>query len=172
MAGHRSKSIVPQNAGDLRASKIRRATRSDWNVLVDHRHRMFAEIGGRTRQQLAAHDRLYRRWMRRRIASGELVLLVIEVPGTGVVASGGVWFRPDQPRPESPQLQVPYVLSMYTEPGFRGRGLARRIVGEAVRISRRRGYRRVVLHAAPRARSLYRKAGFERTWEMRRELGR
>jgi GNAT superfamily N-acetyltransferase len=150
--------------------KLRRASSSDWKILVDHRHRMFGEIGGRTAHQLAAHDRLYRKWMKQRISSGELVLLVIETPGGRIVASGGIWFRSEQPRPESARLQVPYLLSMYTEPEFRGRGLARRIVREAVRICRRRGYRRVVLHAAPRARPLYRKAGFERTWEMRREL--
>jgi GNAT superfamily N-acetyltransferase len=170
MAGRRTGSTASRIHRDLGQLKFRRATPSDWKVLVDHRHRMFAEIGGKTARQLSAHDRLYLRWMKPRIRSGELVSLVIDTPDHGIVASGAIWFRPEQPRPETTRLDVPYLLSMYTEPEFRGRGLARRIVQEAVRICRRRGCRRVVLHAAPRARRLYEKAGFERTWEMRREL--
>jgi GNAT superfamily N-acetyltransferase len=141
----------------------------DWKVLVDHRHRMFAEMGGRTHQRLTAHDRVYRRWMGSRLASGELIVLAIEAPGRGIVASGGIWFRPEQPRPETSRQDVPYLLSMYTEPEFRGQGLAARIVREAVRICRRKGYKRITLHAAPRARPLYEREGFERTWEMRLE---
>jgi len=158
--------------GGRRRWRLRRASGSDWKVLVDHRHRMFAELGGRTPRQLAVHDGLYKRRMLPRLNSGELVELLIEAPGTGVVASGGIWFRPEQPRPEAAQLDIPYLLSMYTEPEFRGQGLAGRIVREAVRICRAQGYGRVVLHAAPPGRRLYRRAGFERTWEMRLALRR
>jgi hypothetical protein len=35
---------------------------------------------------------------------------------------------------------------------------------------RRRGLSRITLHASPFGRSVYRKLGFERTWEMRRVL--
>jgi GNAT superfamily N-acetyltransferase len=61
---------------------------------------------------------------------------------------------------------------MYTEPEYRGHGLAGRIVRETVRICRARGFVQVTLHAARRARPMYRRLGFERTWEMRRELSR
>lgn len=151
---------------------LRTATGADWRVLVAHRHQMWAEIGGRTARELATHDRAYRRWALPRLKSGELVALVIESPGGGIAASGAVWFRPDQPRPGLSQLDAPYILSMYTEPRFRRHGLARRIVREALRICRKRGYRRVVLHAAPKGRRLYRTEGFERTWEMRITLER
>jgi GNAT superfamily N-acetyltransferase len=100
------------------------------------------------------------------------VALVVEALGGAIVASGGVWFRSEQPRPENSRQTVPYILSMYTEPEYRGRGLAGRIVREAVRICRARGFARVALHAARRARPMYRRLGFERTWEMRRELSR
>lgn len=131
---------------------------------------MFAEIGGRTPRQLQAHDREYRKWVVPRLRSGEVLALILEVPVVGPVASGGIWFRPEQPRPEAPRPIVPYLMSMYTEPVFRRRGLARRIVLEAVRLARGRGYRRVVLHAAPKARPLYRGLGFDRGWEMRLDL--
>ncbi len=131
---------------------------------------MFAEIGGRTPRQLAAHSPVYARWLRPRLKSGEIIVLLAEVPDHGIVASGGIWFRAEQPRPEVPQFRVPYLVSMYTLPEFRGQGIARRIVREALRICRARGYARVALHAAPGARRLYRSLGFERSWEMRRAL--
>ena len=168
-------SVAPQPA--MRAPrpprwKLRRASDAEWRLLVDHRHRMWADIGGRTPSQLLAHDKVYRRWLRPRIRSGEVILLVVEVRNRGVVASGGVWFRAEQPRPGAPQFTVPYLFSMFTEPEFRGRGCAGRIVREAIRICRRRGFPRVVLHAAPPARRLYRTLGFERAWEMRIALRR
>ena len=128
---------------------------------------MFAEIGGRTPRQLTAHDAVYRKWMLPRIASGEVLVLAAETTGHKIVASGAIWFRPEQPRPGAPQQTVPYLFSMFTEPEYRRQGLARRIVREALRICRTRGYTRVVLHAAPTGRLLYRGLGFERTWEMR-----
>ncbi|MCI4352767.1 MAG: GNAT family N-acetyltransferase [Thermoplasmata archaeon] len=149
---------------------MRRASVSEGKLLVDHRHRMWEDVGGRTPKQLTAHDPVYRRWILPRVRTGEVIVLVIESPGRGVVASGGIWFRPEQPRPGAPESTVPYLFSMYTEPEFRGRGLARRIVREALRLSRRRGYARVLLHAAPLGRPVYRSLGFERSWEMRRPL--
>jgi GNAT superfamily N-acetyltransferase len=139
---------------------------------VDHRHRMWAEIGGRTPRQLAVHDGVYRRWILPRLRSGEVTVILMEEPGRRVIASGGIWFRPEQPRPGAPRSSVPYLFSMYTEPEFRRRGLAQRIVREAVRICRARGYRRVVLHAAPHGRPLYQGLGFQRAWEMRLDFRR
>jgi GNAT superfamily N-acetyltransferase len=72
-----------------------------------------------------------------------------------------------QPRPGLPARLEPYLLSMYTDPAYRGRGLASRIVRATMTWARRNGYRRMTLHAAPLGRGVYRKHGFERTWEMR-----
>ena len=149
---------------------LRKASTSDLKVLVEHRHRMWVELWKPSPRQMAMHDRSYRRWLLPRLRSGELVALVIEGPAHRVLASGGIWFRPDQPRPGLTQLTVPYLLSMYTEPEHRGRGFAGRIVHEAVRLCRQRGFLRVLLHAAPLGRRVYREAGFKRTWEMRLDL--
>jgi GNAT superfamily N-acetyltransferase len=133
---------------------------------------MFAEIGGRPPKQLRAHDPVYRRWILPRLRSGEIVMLLAQTADHRTVASGGIWFRPEQPRPGAPRTTVPYLFSMFTEPEYRRRGLARRIVRETLRICRKLGYARVVLHAAPKGRALYRGIGFERSWEMRIALRR
>jgi GNAT superfamily N-acetyltransferase len=59
---------------------------------------------------------------------------------------------------------------MYTEPGWRGLGLGSRIIGEAVKWTKRNGYTHLRLHASFRGRSLYLQQGFKRTWEMKLKL--
>ncbi|MGP8076307.1 MAG: GNAT family N-acetyltransferase [Thermoplasmata archaeon] len=145
----------------------RRTTVADVPLLADHRHRMWTEIGNRTEAEITEHDARYRRWTRPRLRSEELVGFVAESPKGTVVGSGIVWFRSDQPRPKIPTLTIPYILSMYTEVDWRGRGIASGIVRRLVAECRTRGYPSVVLHASEQGRSVYRRLGFERTWEMR-----
>ena len=145
----------------------RRATNADIRVLVDHRHRMWSDIGNRTEAEITEHDSRYRRWARNRLRSGELRGCVAESPDGLAIASGLVWFRPDQPRPKLLTLVSPYILSMYTEPAWRGRGIATRIVRQLITLCREDGYPNAELHASRLGRRVYRRVGFERTWEMR-----
>jgi GNAT superfamily N-acetyltransferase len=53
---------------------------------------------------------------------------------------------------------------LYTEPAFRGRGIGKRLVEEAVRFSRASGYRRIILwtqDCLTSARRIYQSAGFQ-----------
>lgn len=118
---------------------------------------------------MARHDRAYRTWVRPRLRSGEVIALIAELP-EGPVASGVLWWREDQPRPGVGVVRLPYVMSVYTEPKLRGRGLASRIVQELVRAARAGGASRITLHASDMGRSVYAQLGFERTWEMRKWL--
>ncbi len=148
--------------------KIRMATRRDIPALVQHRRRMFEDLGGNP-APTEADDLRYRAWLRARTKSGRFVAFVAEGKGR-VVAGGAVWLREVQPRPGQPERILPYLLSMYTEPEFQGRGLAARIVNSAAAWSRSRGYSKMFLHASRFGRPLYRKLGWERTWEMKFEL--
>lgn len=145
----------------------RKATIADLPLLVDHRHRMWSDIATRSEREITEHDARFRRWARSLLASGELIGCMAESPAGSVVGSGCVWFHPDQPRPGIPSLVSPYILSMYTEPAWRGRGIATRIVRELVRECRRAGYPNVELHGSRFGRRIYSRLGFERTWEMR-----
>src|SRR5437879_5278487 len=65
------------------------------------------------------------------------------------VAGGGcVWLQPVQPRPHRASMVQPYLLSMYTEPGFRRRGVASMVVKEAMGWCRKNKYERLMLHAS------------------------
>jgi len=145
----------------------RRTTVADLDVLTEQRHLMWTAIGHRTEEEITEHDGRYRRWMRPRLASGEVVGFVARSPDGTPVGSGLVWFRSDQPRPKIPTLTIPYILSMYTAEDWRGKGIASGIVRRLVAECRVQGQPSVVLHASEQGRSVYQHLGFERTWEMR-----
>jgi GNAT superfamily N-acetyltransferase len=149
---------------------VRRASLRDLDLLVRHRRTMWADIGGYSEAELRAADPVYRRWARTRLGSGALVFWIVAVDGADA-ASGGVWLQPVQPRPRWPRGIQPYLLSMYTEPEFRGRGFGRRIVQAATAWVKNEGYPRFTLHASVQGRGLYEGLGWERTWEMKIELG-
>lgn len=152
--------------------RIRRATTRDLDILVDQRRKMFEEIRPRTPEEHAIGDRAYRAWARRLMQAREFVGFLAVTPAGRVVAGGCVWLQPGQPHPGSAAPFTPYLLSMYTEPEYRDRGIATRLVREAVRWARERGYRRMTLHASRFARRMYLRFGWERTWEMRVDLRR
>jgi GNAT superfamily N-acetyltransferase len=132
---------------------------------------MWEEIGGRTRADLDRGDPEYGRWVRREVAARRFVGFVVEDEGGRPAGSGGIWLSPVHPRPgRLRRLSMPYILSMYTDPEFRRRGVARRIVLAMVRWARSRRYRRIYLHASRMGRGVYAGLGFVPGSEMRREL--
>lgn len=128
---------------------------------------MWEDMG--VREDLDGADRVYRAWARTRLRKGTLQAWVAEASGE-IVAGGALWLQPVQPRPGFPQGLTPYLLSMYTEPAWRGRGIARRIVQRAIAWCRAQGYPRTTLHASEMGRSVYEALGYERTWEMKLQL--
>jgi GNAT superfamily N-acetyltransferase len=139
----------------------------DLDVLVRHRRGMWEEISDRTPREHDAADRAYRTWARTRLKDGRLVGFVATSADGTAAASGCLWMRENQPRPGWQDEVLPYLLSMFTEPAYRGKGLATRIVREAIAWAKAHGYTRMTLHASRFGRKMYRDLGFERTWEMR-----
>jgi GNAT superfamily N-acetyltransferase len=146
--------------------EIRRATAKDLELLVEHRHMMFEEMASPTADELSVHDESYRSWarelMKRRLLHG----YVVESNSGKPAASGCVWLREMQPSPGHPHGMVPYVLSMYTRPEFRRKGLASMIIEEAMEWARKRGCYKIMLHASSTGRKVYSQLGWKRTWEM------
>ena len=62
------------------------------------------------------------------------------------------------------------VVSMWTEPSHRRRGLGNRVMDAILQWCRARGIRRLTLHASTEGRPLYERFGFRPTNEMRLEL--
>ena len=119
--------------------RIRRASIRDLRTLVHHRHSMLAEMAPATPRQLAAIDRAYARFVRREMKAKQLICFLVETGEDKIAAGGAIWLRETPPRIDFPGGRIPYLMSMYTEPAYRGQGLATLIVNESVKWSRERG---------------------------------
>jgi GNAT superfamily N-acetyltransferase len=146
--------------------KIRRASMRDVGILVEHRHRMFEEMISPTVEESRLHDEAYEAWAKDMMRRKLLHVYIAETRDGRTAASGGVWLREMQPSPGHPHGMVPYVLSVYTRPEFRRKGLASMIVEEAMEWGRKKGYYKMVLHASLTGRKVYSQLGWKRTWEM------
>ncbi|HLM91203.1 MAG TPA: GNAT family N-acetyltransferase [Thermoplasmata archaeon] len=146
--------------------RFRRAALSDLDLLVEHRLAMWRDIGTRSEDSLRDHAPVYRRWIRALLARGEVEAVIAEVPGRPV-GSGALWWMPAHPRPGLPDPVEPYLMSMYTDPEYRGAGLATDIVLALLDRARQRGAFRALLHASTQGRPVYKRLGFEPTTEMR-----
>ncbi len=132
---------------------------------------MWEEIGGFTAAELDRADGAYRRWVERERRAHRFRAYVVEEPPGRPVASGALWRSPAQPRPGAlARESMPYLLSMYTDPAERGRGIASDLVCAMVDWARAHGYRRVYLHASKLGRGVYARLGFEDGNEMRLDL--
>jgi len=157
------------NPARVPKATVRTATVKDLDLLVRHRHSMWAAISDIPIRDLDAADRVYRRWARVRMRSNRLAGFIVEVGGIPV-ASGCVWLMAVQPRPRREGTTAAYLLSMFTVPGHRGKGHATRVVRAAIRWAKARGISVILLHASDVGEPVYRRLGFERTGEMRRIL--
>jgi len=150
--------------------RIRRARLVDLEHLVSQRRAMWVEIGIKDKQELDSADREYRRWARNGLRKGTLLAWIVKDEESQVAGGGCLWLQPIQPRPGIRTSFQPYLLSMYTEPRFRGKGVASKIVEEAKRWSKTKGFPQLVLHASKMGRRVYSGRGFKRSWEMRANL--
>lgn len=128
---------------------------------------MWKDIGGHTKEELDAADRVYRRWARERLKSGKLAGFIVESAKGEPLSSGCVWLMEAQPRPRWKGTTFGYLLSMYTEPEHRIKGYGTRIVREAIRWAREQGCAGMSLHASRMGFAVYEREGFKRTHEMR-----
>jgi len=149
---------------------VKVATAEDIDVLVRQRHMMFEDMRPRTLDEHKIGDRAYRKWALQKMRKG-LMRCYLVTDGKGkIVGGGGIWLREVQPSPGHPSRLVPYLMSMYTDPGFRRRGVATLVIREAEKWARDSGYPEMSLHASRQGRKVYPKLGWKRGWEMYRDL--
>ena len=154
----------------MKGYRVRGATAKDLETLVRQRHKMFEEMRQPSEKEHRVADKAYRTWAREKMKSGLLRCLLVTDSSGKVVSGGCAWLREVQPAPGRPLSTMPYLMSMYTEPAFRRRGLAGLIVRGLMEWARDRGYARMTMHASEAGRGLYSELGWERSWEMRVDL--
>jgi ribosomal protein S18 acetylase RimI-like enzyme len=144
----------------------RLATEKDAELITAHRYAMFAEMGKSERSILEGMQRNFAPWVERMIAAGKYVGWIVEDENRPA-ASGGFFELEWPPHPLDPAGEHRgYLLNFWVEPKYRGRGLARTLVREALAESRRRGIRVTTLHASDAGRRVYEPMEFRATNEM------
>lgn len=144
----------------------RKTTEADVELIAAHRHAMFAEMGKSDATALDEMRRNFVPWVEQMIGAGKYVGWIVEEDGQPVASSG--FFELEwPPHPLDPAGEHRgYLLNFWVEPKYRGRGLARDMVREALAESRRRGIRVTALHASEAGRRVYETMGFQTTNEM------
>ncbi len=153
--------------------QIRRATAQDADIISWHRARMFQDMGdvsGDAFEILRAKARaLLEHWIDNRNYIGWLAAPA-DKPEM-IVAGAGVQLQPILPRPLDISTigegQQGTIVNVFTEPKWRRRGIAGRLVREIVTWSKNEQIDRLLLHASDDGRSVYERLGFIAGNEMR-----
>lgn len=148
---------------------VRPARADELSTVLHHRRQMYIDMGDDDMQALDEMERASREVFGDALRNGTYRGWFVESAGE-VIAGGGVLLIPFQPSPRQPHPFRPFIVNVYTEPPYRRRGLARRLLQEMVAWCRGQGYWAVSLHAAEEGRPLYESLGFLPTNEMRLKL--
>jgi GNAT superfamily N-acetyltransferase len=152
---------------------IRQATTSDVAIIGQHRVAMFQDMGEVPTASLAAELLLTSiAALTALFQEGSYVGWLAVDTGERVIAGAGAHVKPQLPRishdgARVAVMPVALVLNVYTEPAWRGKGIARALMQRLMEWATIEGIDRVVLHASDAGRPLYQSLGFIPTNEMR-----
>ncbi|MDE3056719.1 MAG: GNAT family N-acetyltransferase [Bacteroidota bacterium] len=146
---------------------IRTATPADIKILMHHRRRMFFEMGYTDEAVLAGMEATSEPFFLKGLANGSFHAWLAENSSQQVVAGGGVivFDYPPSARDSSPKR--PIIVNVYTEPEYRRRGIARKLMEMMIEWCRAQNFGSIMLHASDEGRRLYESLGFQQTNEMR-----
>ncbi len=145
---------------------IREAGPDDLSIILHHRKAMFQDMGYTDEDELEAMSTSSAHWLIPALAEGRYRGWLAELPGGEIVAGGGLLIAPWLGHPRDPRPMKGEICNVYTEPSYRRRGLARRLMEVMIAWCRVQGFASVVLHASVDGRALYESMGFKPTNEM------
>ena len=150
---------------------VREATLADAPILARQRRFMFDETQAvRSTEEGDLLEAAVLRYVVQAMPAGTFRSWVVEHDGA-VVAGGSLQLRTLMPRPGYVYGEPEgLIVSMWTEPEHRRRGLGRLVVEAILGWGRANGVTRFTLHASSAGRPLYELYGFAATNEMRLEF--
>jgi GNAT superfamily N-acetyltransferase len=134
-------------------------------IVAAHRRAMFFDMG--YREGLDAMVESFLPWVREKMSTGEYLGWFAIAENGAIAAGAGLWLMDWPPHMIGPGSRRGNILNVYTDPGYRRQGLARRLTETAIDWCRAHGIATVILHASDQGRDLYRSLGFQPTNEMR-----
>lgn len=149
---------------------IRPVRCDDFAAICVHRRLMFAEMGTAA-ATLDVASEAYAEWLAPRLTDGRYFGFFAEDQGV-VIGGVGLRIMDFPPNPNHPATdQRGFVLDMYVQPEYRGRGIAADLMRRAEKEMQARGIVYATLQASVMGRPLYEKLGWSATSEMGKVLG-
>jgi GNAT superfamily N-acetyltransferase len=145
---------------------IRAITLEDAELIAHQRYRMFVDDGVPDNETTRDRIQAFLPWVKARIQFGTYTGW-FALHGDTVVAGVGMMMLDWPPHDLHAEPLRGYVLNVYTEPGYRGRGIAKRLMQQIMQEAKARQITVVTLHASKMGRPIYEKLGFQSTSEMR-----
>ena len=146
--------------------KTLRAIVDDAGLITQHRKAMFADMQDAEPAVLDEMSRNFEPWVRRMIAEDKYAGW-ITMDGERPIGSAGLLILDWAPHFLDPRCdRRGYILNVFVEPEFRGRGIARALTLECMAEAKKRGIGVVALHASKKGRPVYERLGFKMSNEM------
>lgn len=145
----------------LRGVAIRQATVADIPDLVRLRRVIFESKSLSDPAELDAAEMAWETYFAEAIPAEVFQAWLAVTPEGEVVSACGVVIKQHPPTPGNLSGRIGHLVNIVTIPGYRRRGLARRVTEAALKWLDERGVQRVTLHATEVGQSLYSSLGFE-----------
>ena len=140
--------------------QYRKATSEDIDLLVSMRMEMLQSVVSENdSKQWALAETSTERYYSETLVNGEHVC-ILAFDGNKCIGTGGVCFYRVLPTYFKPTGEKAYIINMFTNPQYRGRGIGREILRMLVDEAFGRGVRYITLEATEQGRKLYEKNGF------------
>ena len=144
----------------------RKAEATDAELITRHRKAMFADMRDAPDAVLDEMARHFEPWVRRMIAENKYAGWITS-DESRAIASAGLLVLDWAPHFLDPACGLRgYILNVFVEPEYRGRGLAKSLTKECMDEARRRGIGVVALHASRKGQPVYEQLGFKASNEM------
>ena len=85
----------------------------------------------------------------------------LAVSENNIIATSGLSFSVVPPSFKCFDGKVAYIMNMYTIPDYRKQGIGTELLKRTIKEAKKRGYKRITLHATDMGRTLYEKNGFK-----------
>lgn len=145
--------------------EIRLAVSEDARLIAQQRRQMFLDAGQSDDNMMTAMEQAFVPWVRAKLAEDKYIGWLASEDGT-LVGGAGLWLMEFPPHFLHVAPMRAYLLNFFTALEFRGRGLAKLLLKQAVEEARRRGCEVVTLHASKFGRPIYETKGFRQNNEM------
>lgn len=146
---------------------IRPATQADILTIVAHRRKMFEDMRVAPPEAIERGNEAAIPWIAERLASEYYRGWLMVNEAGEVVAGAGLMLIDWPPGPIDHTATRGYILNVYTEPAYRRRGLAKRLVQALMDWCYDHDIYTVTLHASEAGRPIYESLGFKASNEMR-----